>query len=174
VTADKLASDAVTTAKILNSQVTTAKLADGAVTTAKLATSNYQLSSTSGSLSSHTTTSFTDMTNLSVTITTSGRPVYLAVVSDGSGSFSELYATAGAASVNGIVQIIRGATSVFARAQTCTAAGAATIRCPLSLPYQMDFPAAGTYTYKFQARVGSASSSDQVNGAFLKLLAIEL
>lgn len=79
VTTAKINDSAVTTAKINDLAVTTAKIADGAVTYAKRGTLNYQLSSSSGSFST-SSTSYTAITNLTASITTNGRPVFVSMV----------------------------------------------------------------------------------------------
>ena len=79
VTTAKINDSAVTTAKINDSAVTTVKIADGAVTYAKRGTLNYQLSSSCGSFST-SSTSYTAVTNLTASITTNGRPVYVSLV----------------------------------------------------------------------------------------------
>lgn len=82
VTVDKIADNSVQTAKILNSHVTTAKIADGAVTNAKLAALNYAASASTG-VSNNSSGTLTSLT--SVAHTSSGRPVLVKVVPDGSG-----------------------------------------------------------------------------------------
>jgi hypothetical protein len=62
ITADKLASDSVTTAKILNANVTAAKLASDAVTTAKILDANVtaaKLANTAVTAGSYTTANIT-------------------------------------------------------------------------------------------------------------------
>lgn len=74
VTDVKISTAAVTTTKIADANVTTAKVADGAITNAKLAALNY--GSAAMSPTSYTlTVTQTDVPGLSVTITTTGRPV---------------------------------------------------------------------------------------------------
>lgn len=75
ITTAKLAADAVTTAKLDASAVTTAKVVDHAVTVAKRSAPGVQISS----LINYTTTSGTevDVTNATVTITTTGNPVMI-------------------------------------------------------------------------------------------------
>lgn len=77
IAATQLASNAVTTAKIL----------DGAVTQAKRATATYALSASSGSAIHFTSGSFSsNINNLSNTITSAGRPLFIGLVDGGSGT----------------------------------------------------------------------------------------
>ena len=73
----------ITTAKLAALAVTTAKVADGAITRPKLAALGQQSSTTCSAFSISSTT-FTAVTNLSVTITTTGRPIMLRLNSDDS------------------------------------------------------------------------------------------
>lgn len=92
VTTAKINTSAVTTAKINDGAVTAAKLAtdsidsanilDGAVTRAKLAAPNYVLSTSGTGSFSTTSGSVTAVTNATVTITKTGRPVLILLVPD--------------------------------------------------------------------------------------------
>jgi hypothetical protein len=157
ITAAKLAADSVTTAKILDSNVTTAKIADGSITQAKRAALNYQISSSSGTFTT-TSPSFTDVTNLSVTITTTGRPVYLGVMSDGD-------STSRGAILRGIcsLRIMRGASDI-AYMQTWPTSS---IPLTTSMVSHLDVPSAGTYTYKIQVtNEGSPTSCEFLRSKF--------
>lgn len=89
IVAADIASDAVTTAKILDANVTAAKLATDSVTTGKIADGNVtrpklasvgqQISASSGNFTT-TSNTLVDVTNMSVTITTTGRPVMVMVM----------------------------------------------------------------------------------------------
>jgi hypothetical protein len=86
VTSGKLAADSVIAGKIADGAVNaTAKLADGIVTQAKRATATSAVSSSCGSVS-YIGGSRQDVTNLSVTITKSGRPVLLMLQGNTSGN----------------------------------------------------------------------------------------
>lgn len=73
---------AITTGKINDLAVTTAKINDGAVTPAKKSALGQQVSGSSGGFSTNSS-SYIDVTNLSITITTTGRPVMLVLQNDG-------------------------------------------------------------------------------------------
>jgi hypothetical protein len=91
VTTAKIADSNVTTAKIADSNVTTAKIADSNVTTAKIADSNVtqakrvalgqQISNASGTYT-HSTAAWATVDNLGVTITTTGRPLWIGLIGD--------------------------------------------------------------------------------------------
>lgn len=101
--------------------------------------------------------SFTTVNSLSVTITTSGRPVFLAVVPDP--SFPNNFGITGGAS-GGFLQFINGATTL----------GPAVIATSGRLVdvVQIDFPSAGTHTYQFQLAGNTTSCS------WARLIAYEL
>lgn len=174
VTAAKLASDSVTTVKILDANVTTAKLADGAVTAAKKAALGQQISSSSGTFST-TSTSLVDVTNLTVTITTAGRPVWLGLISDGSGNTAQLVANAASdTAVGGSFEFFRDSTSISRTTMNTTNAASSTlmqITLPCSSLWHIDVPSSGTYTYKLQA---SATTGDTLTVQRCKLVAYEL
>lgn len=116
-----------------------------------------QVSASSGSFST-VSASFVDVTNLSVTLTTTGRPVVLLVIPDGTTNpFSMLSAAATAE-----VAIDRGGSNI---ALEQWGSG---IHPPL---FYLDVVGAGTYTYKLRTH-GNGASQMQVSNA--KLAAYEL
>lgn len=184
VTAAKLASDSVTTAKILDEAVTSAKMADdsvatdaivdGAVTPAKRAALGQQLSSSCGSYTNTGTSA--DVTNLSVSITTTGRPVWVGMIHDGTASASNVEVFTGSVtSVTGTVNILRAGSDISKTTLLYTP-GATNGSCqyPVSSFFMIDTPAAGTYTYKVQAGVTSAGNSKQIAVINAKLMAFQL
>jgi hypothetical protein len=149
----------VTTVKINDSAVTTAKINDGAVTDVKRSALNIQVSSDSGTFAT-SSASFSDVTSLSVSITTIGRPVFLGVV-PGSTNDGGPGSTANIANVC-IIEYNRGGTEI----SRSYLAG----HSVLSAHY-IDQPSSGTYTYKIRARTISPSSC---NVTRMKLVAYEL
>ncbi len=105
---------------------------------------------------------FVDVTNLSVTITTSGRPVMLALVSDAGGSPAYVNASGG----TGALRWVRGSTPI-GDYSIATANGNAD-RLP---PPHIDVVGAGTYTYKAQMK---KSTGTDCGVGYAKLVAIEL
>ena len=180
VTADKIASSAVTTDKLASSAVTTAKIASEAVTIAKRAArdsssstatvGNIAVSSSSGSYSKNFGTSYEDVTNLSVTITTNGNPVILELIA---GSTSAAYVgvtDAGSPFGTGTVKFVRDGSTDLAILPLNNGNGTQT-QSPGSIRF-VDDVAAGTYTYKLQAtRTTDLTSTDVVN---CKLVAREI
>jgi len=176
VTNAKLGAGAVTTAKIADGAVTTATIADGAVTQGKLGTANYQISSSSGTFSTASGTNV-DVTNLTVTITTTGRPVRLMLVADGAVSSSFLAIKATNGNVSAQIIFLRDASAI---SQTTYSSDelSLTLDPDKSIPGSafghFDPVAAGTYTYKVQTNVGTFGTSPTVRFTRLKLVAYEL
>lgn len=137
----------------------------------------YALSSSSGNFTSASTT-YVDVTNLSVSFTSSGtNPIKLELIPDGSASSAGIGLIAGnvaSALVN--FQVLRDATAVATFRCQLRDTGAATddpvnIVAPPVLGVDFN-PTPGTYTYKVQAK--SASASCDVNVNFCKLLVYEM
>lgn len=125
----------------------------------------------SSSCSGFTTTSasFVDVTNLTVTITTTGRPVMVLLQSDGSGNLAFLSTSKSAATSLSNFKILRASTEI-ARYQieaSATGASATTNEVPASSILILDTPSAGTYTYKLQAQSGDSSTTTAVTWAVL-------
>lgn len=180
-----LSDGAVTTAKIADSAVTTAKIADFNVTRAKLVSVGQQVSASCANFSTNSST-LVDVTNLSVTITTTGRPVVVMLINDGSvnDSFLAAYQSTNVdTGPQAQFAILRDA-SVIARHGVVgfhSASGGdtehiSTVGCPVSAIHHIDVVAAGTYTYKLQARYSSFTvTSDMYAEVFYaKLVAFEL
>jgi hypothetical protein len=151
----------ITATQIATDAVTTAKIQDAAVTPAKLSAANYQSSSESGTFNT-TSSTYVDVTNLSCTITTNGRPVLILVSSNNS--------TAGAAileadpgvtsnSINATFRILRDATQAFESTLVSSynaTSGSWAVKIPMCVSI-LDVPAAGTYTYKVQLKTSVAA-----------------
>jgi hypothetical protein len=170
ITTAKIANLNVTTAKIADSNVTTAKIADLNVTRPKLVAVGQQVSGSSGTFSTNSA-SYVDVTNLTVTITTTGRPVMIMVTNDGSGNDSYLSLSGPNAGGTGFVQTLRDASTIGVD-QLSTANGISPF-IPVGCLSKLDTPAAGTYTYKVQARTPN-SPTTTVDFRYAKLVAFEL
>jgi hypothetical protein len=172
VTEAKLGTGAVTTTKITDSAVTTAKLGANAVTRAKLEAVGQQVSSSCGNAYSNSTTTYSDITNLSVSITTTGRPVHVMAIDEGTGTPGYFAASVGVATAIGFaVKCLRGATLVGESPFTLNSSTGFLVG-PSAVHF-FDVPAAGTYTYKLQMKEyfgGGAQASAQR----IKLVAYEL
>lgn len=151
-------------------QINTAQIADGAVTPAKRSALGQQISSSSGSFST-TSTTFVDVTNLTVTITTTGRPVWVGLQPDGDTSDNAgIGCTVASGTSIASFQILRGG-SVISRAYVA-ADGLFGFSPPGSL-WLIDVPTAGTYTYKVQTKTDTGSSPT-AKVLLSKLVAYEL
>ena len=178
VTNSKLANDAVTSAKIaagtivssdisasaaipysklnMTGAITSSDLSTGAVTTAKLGAANYTLSSSTGATFSTGSVSYVDVTNLTATITTNGRPVMVRLQDDGaaSGVSSSIQATANSTVGNPAcaVNFLRGATTIAENrfdiyiGNITVSTGSIILSWPPSSASYIDLPSAGTYT----------------------------
>lgn len=166
VTSSTIADGSVVNSKIADNSISTSQIVDAAVTTAKRASVGQQISSSCGTFLINST-SFTNVTNLSVSITTSGRPVCIALQSDGTGSAASI-----GINVNGTTQFsfLRGATEI-ARVAVISSSGTASLFVPSSSFSHIDQPAAGTYTYKMQAQTSSGTTANVNNSV---LVAYEL
>lgn len=153
--------------------VATADLQAGSVTQAKREALPYQLSSSSGSFST-TSTSYVDATNLSVSITTTGRPVFATLVpvvdtTNGSGLFKQMVTAAGSEVF--LIKLVRGSTDAgIARIQVFGSSGYQDEENP-SIVF-IDTPAAGTYTYKIQVK--SNGGDGLIGLSRLKLFVYEM
>ncbi|NIO44978.1 MAG: hypothetical protein GTN36_05505 [Candidatus Aenigmarchaeota archaeon] len=175
ITTAKIADANVTTVKVLDSNITTAKIADANVTTAKIADNNVtrakleavgvQNSNSSGSFST-TSTSFVDITNLSVTITTSGRPVIIGLKSFDTNE-SRVVCN-GSTSPSGTIQLLQDSTTIGTYRY---GSDATEVLQPANI-YHIDEPTAGTYTYKFQAKISTGGTTFSVLN--YKMFAYEL
>jgi hypothetical protein len=175
ITADNITDLGVTTAKINDLAVTTGKINDAAVTQAKRAALGQQISASSGNYTT-TSSSYVDVTNLSVTITTTGRPVFIALIPDGSSSSNYVGGVGTGTPVLGSARfrILRDATTVADYGFPLSSPDGWFYYSPVSAISVIEVPAAGPYTYKLQAwaqdSFGSVTSSVQ----YAKLIAFEL
>lgn len=134
----------------------------------------FAISASSGSFSTTSATKV-DVTNLSVTITTTGRPVVVELTGDGSTSSAHVSTTdTGAISSQGALYILRGTAVICVHPIriNVSGAGASTmiLEVPVSSVSYKEAIAAGTYTYKIQA--SAVASTTAVTRA--KLIAYEL
>lgn len=152
------------TLRVKDSGITTAKINDNAVTQAKRAALGQQVSSSSGAFSTGAT-SPTDVTNLSVSITTTGRPVFIAMISGSTSTSAFLNPTNG----TGNIYFLRDSTTIGKYACSDDATDAIAMA---STPFFIDVPSSGTYTYKIQAAMSGAGGTIGVEN--FKLIAFEL
>ncbi len=188
-TTSKIADDAITADKIADSAVGSSQIAAGAVTPAKRAArtvttdgtdpgaGGISISTASGELSS-TSSTYADATNLSVTLTTLGNPVFLGLIDSGAGSAAKFEVTApsGAAEAEGRVKLVRDSTDVSRNFITYREGSGWTgfLSTPLGILSHIDTPTAGTYTYKVQFAVSPATAGYEFEIKNAKLVAYEL
>lgn len=135
------------------------------------------ISASSGSFST-TNSASTDVTNLSVNLTTTGRPVRVELVactSTGTSYVGSFVTGTIGTSWGSTLRIVRGTSTIGLAAIGHTINTAASVTNPsLKVPPSftcVDAPASGTYTYKLQAQKGSATG---VQVQDCKLVAYEI
>lgn len=123
-----------------------------------------------------TTTTEEAITNLSVTITTTGRPVILFCIgASASNSFFSLQPTGGSGQMTALLFVRRDSTNIanisVSIEQSSTGV---TFKYPPSTVYHVDAVAAGTYTYTIRVATASSLSSQTFNAEQIKLVAYEV
>ena len=147
-----------------------------------LSSKNYALTSSCGAFSSTSVaTTYTDITNLSQSLTVCGaRPVLIMLVPDGSSNQSYVGAYNGTYSVNSravAFVVAKRDTTNIAQPLLLTGAQASTdvdvyqLAPPSSFIF-WDWPSAGTYTYKLQAAVDATGMSAEIY--YCKMLIMEV
>lgn len=155
--------------------VSTIKIQDGAVTKSKLAPLGQQLSLSSGSFTT-TSLSETDVTNLTVTITTTGRPVWVGLVADTSdNNFKIVSLNFNSEGADATLFIKRGSNYIFRSLlqffMDNTGANNCAINYPIGGFQTVDPVGAGTYTYTVSVMSDGIANIDVQN---CRLLAFEL
>lgn len=123
-------------------------------------------SSDTGSFTT-SSTSYVDVTNATLSITTTGRPVFVGLMSNAVGGAVAI-TTAGAGNSGGF-KILRGTSTISI---TTIGVGTNTVTVPCGAVHHIDLVGAGTYTYKLQAVVSIGTATAAVGNC--KLVAYEL
>jgi hypothetical protein len=160
-----IADAAITTVKIGANAVTTAKILDANVTKAKLAALGQQVSSSDSGSFTDTSGSDVDVTNLTVTITTTGRPVFIGIIGNNNAGGSYVSAIATNAfpvpHPSAHIKFLRDASVITTHLLESIVSGAAGSNLSITVPptsfFHIEVPAAGTYTYKVKANSGTGS-----------------
>ncbi len=157
--------------RVKDSGITTAKIGNASVTRAKLESLGQQVSSSSGA-QSNGSTSVLVVPGMSVTITSTGRPIKVYLQSDGTGFPSNIGAQANGSTAQVIADFIirRDSTDIALHEliQTSSAASASlSTYVPSSSLQHTDVVAAGTYNYKLYSSAGNGSSLAKVNYCML-------
>lgn len=148
----------ITAAKLASNSVTTAKIVDASVTRAKLASVGQQFSANFSDYRASFDSGFVDITNATLSITTTGRPVVIGIAPRTSTLDCGFAFTYGAASFAALafVKLLRDSTDVLSltigNSFTGGTGSTATYNAPASSVFLIDVPSAGTYTYKLQAQ----------------------
>lgn len=124
---------------------------------------NYAVSSSCGSFST-TSTTLVDVTNLSVTLTTTGRPILVKVIPDAIGESSIGIVTPTLGVVN--FEFYRDSTKIGNHVILAQD----DLKLPTSL-FTVDFPSPGTYTFKLKAKKDALATYATLNAC--KLFVIE-
>lgn len=153
----------------------TLQVKDAGITRAKLEAVGQQQSSSCDAYST-TSTIYTTVTNLSVSITTSGRPVLVQLIFDQNGSFpGELYASRAANTLTWLWRLKRDSTVIeeakYTMANDTSVAVPEWSWAPSSVR-TIDFPSAGTYTYTMDVRADTSGTTIKVQR--VRLLVLEL
>lgn len=127
----------------------------------------------SGSSGAYTTTSstFSNITNLSVTITTLGNPVRIFMISDGSGNGAFMNVGTSGGGNDGNLRYLLNGVSEISRYRNESPSGS--VAGTFTSNYELlHIIGAGTHTYT--AQINSNNNSDFVSVAFYKLVAYEI
>lgn len=123
------------------------------------------ISATCNAFSTSSTTPV-DVTNLAVTITVTGRPVYMGLIPDGSGVRAEIAATEDASpssNINGQFLFLRGSTELSRAALFALTVASQGCRVPPGSLWMIDAsPPPGTYTYKLQVALTGTGNTVEV------------
>lgn len=141
--------------------ITGSNLAANTITRSNLAAVGQQVSSSCGTLSPTASRSYTQITNLTVTITTSGRPVIVMLQPDGSGASGNIAVTAGSLAVS----VFRGLTNLGGLSATSSVFSNGNFM-------YLDAVSAGTYTYTAQYVNSATGVTNSIDN--LVLVAYEL
>ena len=148
------------------------------ITRSNLPTANQSLSVGCGNFTHTGDTTRTDVTNMTVTLTTVGRPILLMIVPDGGGSTTLFGASAAFTTAGFYVYIVRDPagsnTDIVKQEVAMSDPGLSnqSIYVPVSSVNYVDHRPAGTYVYKVQVECLAATSHAFVYNA--SLYALEL
>ena len=120
--------------------------------------------------------SMVDVTGVTVTLVTSGRPVFVGITNDGT-SVSEwkVSETSSGTQVDAAARIVRDSTTIYTASLLATVSGNGTNPLQIAVPpsgiWTIDNVAAGTYVYKLQ---GQVVLGDNFNFNDISMFAFEL
>lgn len=164
----------------LSSTIDTADITNGAITNVKRAAINSVTSSSSGLGAGTTSNTFVDITNLSLSITTTGKLVKIETMGDGSGNQTNLYLIRSSTQAGCIIKLQRSVSGagvwsdITESIYTITVGGASQVQSPFPHLNFTDNPTAGSWDYKIQGRVVVTGSSPALVYDYSVLKATEL
>lgn len=144
---------------------------NGGITKPKLAVLGQQISSSCGAFTT-SATGPSSITNLSVTITTTGRPVYLMLIPDGTSNSASIYFAPASSVIPKILISRDGGSTYFYTSSLLAGPSTNNILLPPGCISTVDITSANTYTYTVYAAI--ASGSGTWNISYCKLIAFEL
>jgi hypothetical protein len=160
---DCITDETITSAKITNGTIVNADIsASAAIASSKIAAPNFSISTTSTGTFGTTSLTYVDVTNLTVTITTTGKPVEIYLVP--ADAVAESYVgvttpTTGTVAA-GSFKLVRGVTDIGIYAVSISGASASLANyTPSGHIRFFDQPSAGAHTYKIQAKAANGTSS---------------
>lgn len=141
-----------------------------------------QISNACGDFTYGPNATYADVTNLSVSITTTGKPVYIGLIYDTAQTVSGVVeANDNGSGTNFVldmgIKILRGATTIYTTQiyDSSFSNNVVRITLPLGLVNTIDVPSAGTYTYKMQVNaVTGGGFATQARVRHAKLIAYEI
>jgi hypothetical protein len=154
-------SDGTTVHKVLTDQMAgaIADLVEGELEIeGSQVTVNYAIGADNTVSFSTTSTSYVDVTNLTVSFTSTGKPVMITMIPDGTTSMVQV-SRVGNALATATFKVLRGATSLNEINCGNGDSSAVQIQLPPGSFQWVDTPAAGTYTYKIQGLTNSGSTT---------------
>lgn len=142
----------------------------------KLVALGQQISASCGSFTHNSSSATVDVPNLTVSITTTGRPVFMMIISDGLGSTTNVQAFRNNAGQNVEIHWVRDGSSIARGQFGGNFAGATQFISAFGSGFFsfIDTPVAGTYTYKIQARYTAITDSPSFTFSGLRIVVFEL
>jgi hypothetical protein len=159
--------------------LTNSSFPNTSITRSKLEAVGQQI--TSNCSVSSVTTSFVDIPNMTVSITTTGRPVMIQLIDGGTAGSglpiaftSSITTVQGAGTYDTQFKLVRNTTDIFKTMVGTTHSPISVFRAktPISSIRHLDTPPAGTYTYKMQILRSIAGTWNQFTNA--KMVVYEL
>jgi len=135
------------------------------------------ISTSSGSFST-SSSSFVSVTGLSINLTTTGRPIFVGLIPDTSGSAGGIQvnrSTSGNATAFGNLRLFNTTTSTSFVTQILNGSSSTTsisLQVPCSAAFSIDFQPAGTYNYRLDVTASGSSGNFMVTNC--QLIAYEL